>query len=611
MQKRNIQTEILNTEKKLLDISEKVFAINDIDTMNDWIVKVLNEKNDLAKNFHLPTNPQIKKALLTLIQNSSLLTHPIVNLLSKRISAFIATIGDLYNHPLRGAKLKPFLSNFEPLIKQVKKYNDNFEHSKSIKLISDALKANRLHIYKSSPKEPDLRVALRAFYEDKTRNQSEAIKSILDFVLSQLIKHEKQSGFISQPRHSWWAVLTLFAEADETWLTKNKPQLNKIIRHLINEVEYSPRADTDFASIVPELDSIYNEKTWVTINAIRLFKHEIENYLQPSLVKLLKSKIEQDFVILINEKEDESIKHLQSKLILLYDMLGYLNKIDAIKLSNEKTITLTKNRIGKFLYDDEVITQYKAVFPSIESIIKNRTIWKKHTLSSLLISGSPGQGKSEFASQLTDQIEKLANENKMSFVKHNKIIGTNINSSEELKLCLKEFSEQKGGENQVQVVVFDEFDKADFEFYTPFLPYLETTPTEEQPLTFWIFAQSTFPTFEIFKSYADTLTKKAMKDFSTRLKLGTIDLSELKISPQQKILTAIGYGVNTYPAIREISKQCFLYFATNETLQSSRDLTGVFAKETQVKAEKLMLADSVLNNGKKVDSKENWIKLKL
>src|SRR5262245_14858546 len=151
MEKLAIQKEITIVEFKLLDISKKIFEIKGIDSMNDWIVKVLKTEPDIAEYFHLPIQQKVKSPLLQLLEIPSLLTHPLVNLLSKRIGAFIATIGDLYNHALRGAALDPLLNNFESLIKHVKKYNDNYEHSKTIKLISDALKANRLHIYKSSP----------------------------------------------------------------------------------------------------------------------------------------------------------------------------------------------------------------------------------------------------------------------------------------------------------------------------------------------------------------------------------------------------------------------------------------------------------------------------
>ena len=192
---------------------------------------------------------------------------------------------------VRGAILKPLLSNFEPLIKLVSKYNYNFEHSKTIPLVHNALEGHRLHIFKSSSKESDLRVALRAFYEDKNRDDKSAVIAILNFVFDQLKKEVKQSGYISQPRHAWWAVLTILSEADSSWLNKNKSFINKIIKHLISVIEYSPRVDRDFTSIVPELDSVFNEKTWVTINAIRLYKKNISKYISRNTMQMLKAKI--------------------------------------------------------------------------------------------------------------------------------------------------------------------------------------------------------------------------------------------------------------------------------------------------------------------------------
>src|SRR5260221_10935058 len=285
MQKLIIQKEILELEAKLLSISKSVFDVSNVDTINEWIVKVLKANNKLSKNFHLPTQQEIKDALSTLIQNNSLITVPIANLLARRISEFISTIDDVYNHRLRGQALDGLLTAFVPLVQLVNKHNDNITQPKSIKLVAKALENNRLHVYKSNPREPDLRVVLRAFYEDKDRSQRRVIDEILNFVLSQLKMNKTTNGFISQPRHMWWAVQTLFSEADDRWLQRNKRELQRILDHLINKVvEYSPRTDISFYSVVPELDSIYNERTWVTINAIRLFKHNIEKYVSSDTV---------------------------------------------------------------------------------------------------------------------------------------------------------------------------------------------------------------------------------------------------------------------------------------------------------------------------------------
>lgn len=616
MNKATLQKEILETEKIILTLSEKAFAIKDIDSMGDWIIWILKREPELSRYLHFPSQKKIKGALINLLEVNSHLTHPIVYLLSNRIAAYIATIEDLYNHPLRGSVLSPMLTNFEPLIKLIKKYKDNYEHPKTIQLICDALKGHRLHIYKSSPNEPDLRVALRAFYEDKNRDNFEAITTILDFVFQQLSEEKTNHGFISQPRHAWWALQTIVKEADSSWLNKNKTDLNNILKHLLSAsvIEYSPRTDMDFTSRVPELDSPYNEKTWTTINAIRILKNNAALYLPAKTIELLKAKIESNIHILVNDKPEDSLKHLQSKLILLYDALGYYNVLEAVEMASQKVFNLKNRTVGKYLYADEVITSYKSISNSIQTFIKNPSKLKKPTLSSMLISGSPGQGKSELASQLVDEFEKIARLNNKDFIHDYFTIGTQIRTQEEL---LEKFQELCSVEkaDTIRVVVFDEFDKATFDLYAPFLPFLEKPVNANAPLTFWIFAQSSFPNFALFNSYSQTLSNKAMRDFITRLQLGFIDLPELKVSPQQKAFSAIGIAKGGSQVIKKISRSCFLYFATNEKLQNIRDLMSDFTRHAEISNCDVVISQELEDSLKESDFNfkniDGFIKLEL
>ena len=108
---------------------------------------------------------------------------------------------------------------------------------------------------------------------------------------------------------------------------------------------------------------------------------------------------------------------------------------------------------------------YREIRASIEKFVAHRRDWDKHSLSSLLISGSAGAGKSELIKQVIDEIGKLTRAYDKQFSFEYFTIGTQIASKEQLDEKLK-LIETRRGPDQVQVVVFDEFEKAsaDFDF---------------------------------------------------------------------------------------------------------------------------------------------------
>lgn len=614
MSKKAIKDEIDLTEATIFRLSQRVRSMSEIDSMSDWIATVLQAETDLAKYLHLPSDKKTRNALLVIIRSNSQLSHPVINLLANRIGAYIATLTDLYNLPMRGKKLDPLLDNFQPLIDLLAKYRSNHEHAKTISSISDALKRQRLHIFKSGPREPDLRVALRAFYEDKNRENRAAVLNILEFIALQLRSEVRQSGYIAQPRHLWWAILTLVAEGRRAWLIARKMELNRVVKHALHQLEYLPKIDADFTSIAPELDSTYNEKTWTTINAIRILKKDIAQYVSAKTAKLLREKIDSNIAAILELTPEHSLKHLQSKLIFLYEALSYYSFVESLEMANQKTLNLSGKNIGILLYADEVLEQYQAIISSIISFVNDPAKLKKPTLGAMLLSGAAGQGKSELVKQVLAEVGALAKSSGREFIMELFTIGTEISTAQSLAATL-EALEVVNNPNAIRVVVFDEFDKASFDFYTPFLPFLETAAGPNAPVTFWMFAQSSFSNFSLLNSYSQTLPNKAMRDFITRLQLGHIDLPELKASSQQRILTTIGLARSAEPLLKRISKHCLLYFAANDSLLNNRDLMKEFSRNAEVIDNDLLLSRAFVRKLKSSDTRftvaDRWINLEL
>jgi hypothetical protein len=211
--------------------------------------------------------------------------------------------------------------------------------------------------------------------------------------------------------------------------------------------------------------------------------------------------------------------------------------------------------------------------------------------------------------QIVAEIRQAAEANGKVFHGEFVTIGKNISTPEDLRAVLEARTLPVGSEG-VRVLAFDEFDKAEFKFPAPFLEVLAAETKPDEPVTFWIFGQSSYPTFGILESYANSLEDKTLRDFLTRFKLGKIDLAELKVSPQQKIFTALGYALSKCPQLESVSRDCIRYFAVNEKLLDNRTLIADFDKSTSLNDNSLSLAAGVDLPGQRPGAAEDgWVRI--
>jgi len=608
METKKILQEIDTLENKLLIVSKKIEKAREFGSIELWIAHVLERDRELATHFVIPTDARIRRALLTLIKTNSPLTLPIIKLLSTRIASYIAIIDDLRYHPMIGPTLKAILDNFEPLERLIRTHDVHFEPTKSIDVIHQALKDNRLSIYQSYPREPDLRIVLKTLQQDASRDDEESLHYLLEFLFAQLKRNLIQPGLISQQRHGWWALLDLLVESDPEWLDKNREDLSSILLSFLNAPPDTP-GTWDPTSVVPEMNSRYNEKVWVSINMMRVYRTSIDKFIPPLTIAKLKIKIESNLRDLIKDDYD-SIRSNQCKLLVLYEALEYQNYVEVVNICNKDQIDIKGQSIGKYLYNNGIVDDFRPIKSSIGRLIVNRENWTKHMLSSLLISGPAGSGKSELMRQVIDEIKKTAEANEKEFHEQFITIGKNINTAEQLQDALTDIQTHAGERNKVRVVAFDEFDKAGFNFPLQFLEVLAAGTKNEDPVTFWIFGQSSYPTFHIYKSFAESQTDKTLRDFLTRIQLGSINIPELKVSPQQKIFTALGYMISKNPALESVSRSCVGYFATNAVVQNNRELITEIENSAHVEENKLSLRNGFKLRMNGIAKSENeWIRI--
>lgn len=608
MDKNLILEEILTIETKLIDVSKKVKNAEEFDSIESWVRHVLKNDHELAKHFVIPTDSRLRNALLNLITINSPLTQPVLNLLSTRIASYVAVIEDLKAHPMIGPAVNIILDNFQPLLALVHRHDFHFEQTKNIETIRQALEHNRLHVYQSYPKEPPIRVVLKTLQLDKSRLDIESLQYLLDFLFDQLKKNLEQPGFISQPRHAWWAYLDLLEESEAEWLQTKREDLNEILSMFLRAIEYIPK-EADSSSVVPEMNSPFNEEVWVTINMMRVYRTCIHELLPHETVQALANRIDLN-LRRIKEAKDDSIRSNQCKLLVLYEAIAYFNYVEILKLESEEFIDIRDRFIGQYLYNDDTVGIFRSMKATIHTLIANRQNWTKHLLTSGLVSGPPASGKSELIRQITCEIEKIADGAGKRFNQLFFTIGSEITTPEDLKAIMSDIESSSADANLVRVIAFDEFEKAGFNFLAPFLKILAAETKKEDSMTFWLFGQSSYPTFRILKSYAESLQDKTLRDFLTRLELGKIDLPELKMAPQQTILTLLGLAIKKDPQLADISRTCIRYFASNQEIRNNRQLVSVFEREALVQDNRLVLQNNNKSTVRQIPrSKNEWVKI--
>ncbi len=612
MELKRITEKISVEEKVLIDLLLEVEQTLNVDTIASWFVKVLKSYPNICEKFALPTNTQLKNALLKILTIESSIKNPISYLLTNRLEQYLASLPDICSHNMSSESIKNSMEIYYKL-KRLINLNKSTSQSKSISAIANALKNHRLHLYKEYNNETDLRVVLRSFYEDKNDGNTKERNTLLDFIIAQLINESKQPGLISERRHLWWSLYTLLSESDIKWFSNKQGEIENIISYLLSLPEYSPTGDVLSKSSTPELITVENDKLWETINICRILNCELSNRIIQPIIEQLKGRLNQNVNYIFLNDLYSSIGITKNKLILLYELANFQSVESAKLWINDCSYTFKPNLIGEFLYNMDTLDKSKIILRKIEDFIKLPDKWTKHTLTSMMICGAPGQGKSEFANQFGSELKKIAGVYKKEIKINFLSVGKEINSNEDLSQFLNDISKETDTKTII-VNIFDEVDKANFNFFTPFLSALEMRFNASQtPLTVWVFAQSSFPRFDSYRDYANKLENKSLRDFLTRLQLGYIELPELKFSPEQRLLSAIGVAKKSFKDSSFISKGWAYYFMSKYNIEHNRLLIAEVNENTEIVDEVLVISKKELTA--KIEQEinlkadEKWINL--
>src|SRR5215213_3482673 len=102
------------------------------------------------------------------------------------------------------------------------------------------------------------------------------------------------------------------------------------------------------------MNSRYNEKVWVSINMMRVYRTSIDKFIPPLTIAKLKIKIESNLRDLIKDDYD-SIRSNQCKLLVLYEALEYQNYVEVVNICNKDQIDIKGQSIGKYLYNNGIV----------------------------------------------------------------------------------------------------------------------------------------------------------------------------------------------------------------------------------------------------------------
>lgn len=593
MREFNVIEDVLALEERLARTAEFAAGLPPFDTIGALLHALLQDSSQHSTYLGLPTSRAVRDALLTLLDDDGVLRMPLLTLLAQRLGAFIATLRDIRAHPRASTGAQAAAGAFIQIEQLVARFELNYEARKTVRGVADALRDGRLHAYKVTAQEPDIRVVLRAFYEDDRRDDIDSISTLLDYVLHELKQESLQPGRISQPRHAWWGVITLFDEAPKEWLVTNRQHLRRITTALARRSDYKPTRDSDYVSVAPELHSPDNEDCWVAINALRCLTRDRASVFSRSSTKELQSFVRTILARQTGRKNEAmDFKILQSRLILCYEWLSYDQLLAGLRLADELSISISHHKFGKLLYETSVLTASRDVLDVASDLISNPEKCRKFTQSSLILSGIAGTGKSEFVNQWNDALGEKCFALGRRFEALTFAIGRDIKSQDDLGSALEAVLQPRGA-NSVVSVFFDEFDKAEFDFFTPFLATLEQGPAPS--LVFWAFAQSTHATAAQLVQAASSDPTKSRRDFLTRLQLGAVDLPSVRFSPRQRVLTTIGLARSTDSTCRRIHRDLVFDVATRPDITSARDINRLIGTEYVCEGHSLLARQPTLS----------------
>lgn len=581
--------------KAIEDLISRMGRLTRQDSLTTWLVNLPKVEPELAEYFELPRSSKLGKAMETILETNSLLTIPFLRLIASKVAVYLSNISDIAVHPIASPSLKGADRTLAPLRKLLAPYVD--EKPRNIADTFAALNQQRIESVLDPWNNSALRAILQTLYVDRGREESREKEALLEFVLKQLEAERAMAGRIPEPRHAWWAIETLLREGSSEFIEQNRSAINRTILHLMRLGDYSPRQDLVSASIAPELHTREAEELWIGINIARILKAAALLKLPNGTTRQLNGRLSEIVRFHLRPTPQKSFKFSTIRLLLAQEALLTFTLADSELFESREILDLSSQKVGSSLWDDEVVTRVNEMLKAARRYLEERSRWTRPTLTSGMLCGLAGQGKSEMLKQLSAELTKLGAALGKNVSVHSLSVGREINTGADLVGILSELTAARDGTSSVRVLIFDEIDKAGFDFAAPFLSALES-PCEASdiPVSFWVFAQSTYPEFQEYAAYANQLATKSLRDFLTRLQWGAIEMPDIRVAPRQRLMTALSIALGLHPRARRVTSRWCRFFSTNWELENARALGSLVNSVTECGSESCLdLSPAAIN----------------
>lgn len=565
----NILQEIRRYEKTVLDVIDVMTKASNRYNFNEWLSNLSTSRQpDVFSLFGFPTRPQVVNALLSIVRDKSDIAGPITSLLGQRVALHLAPIEQIAAHTMADGQIKDIPKKLHPVKQMIDKARQPI-HRKTWASVVRALNAHDLSPFRESLVETDLWIVLKTLQE--YTGEMKGLNTMQSFVWQHLNEELRRPGHIPEPRHAWWAIATIVRTKGKTWLQKNRGSIEAIYTTLLDRPTYSPREDIVKRSIVPELHDEERENLWRSINICLLLRKTRDLLSEDTLMKL-KSNLESTTLSVLKAPTPMLLQPCLTRLLLCYEVADLLDQQTMYELIASSSLDLEKYQFGEAWYSGNVVRTANDMLSMMKHYLKNPQQWSSPTLTSGMLCGLPGQGKSHLLLQFKSEIDKLLVATKIKYNIHVFSMNKDTPTDESLFAILDNLEK-----DTKQIFLIDEFDKSNFNMAKSLLSVLETVD-KHSPLfrSCWLFAQSAFPTLKEYKEFAENQNAKmhdaSLRDFLSRLKWGCIELTDVRKSSLQRVLSAIGLSVASFGNIKSVDRAWLSYVASRKDQDSNRDI---------------------------------------
>lgn len=220
-----------------------------------WLRQLLDGEPDLRRAMGLPTNTGELEATRVLIDDDSPAFRTWRSHLNQRLQIYLGGVEGLST----SSEASPDLRGLCPKVHALREMIGHEPRAwprtpRTLTAVRAAVGAGSLRTFMTSEADSELWVVLKTLQEHSgTGENPEHLVPLIDWVTDLVRAETRYPGqHISDRRHAWWAVRTLYEAADAGYVSSHERLLDQFLRQLIAEPVYLADPIAIGASLVPD-----------------------------------------------------------------------------------------------------------------------------------------------------------------------------------------------------------------------------------------------------------------------------------------------------------------------------------------------------------------------